>query len=87
LSYYAAATGTGYAFVYQGRKIIQGKEVAVIRQIYWARYIDWALSTPLIILNLGLLSGLPWLDIVLAVAFDEALFVNSLFGALRGTTR
>jgi hypothetical protein len=32
LSYFALATGSGYVFVYQGLKIVQGKEVVAFRQ-------------------------------------------------------
>jgi len=72
------ATNSGAAYVYQGHKVIQGGEVAVIKQIFWARYVDWALTTPLLLLALGLLAGLPWLDLITAVVAGEAMVITGL---------
>ena len=77
------ATRSGFTFVYQGRKFVQGKEVMIIRQIFWARYVDWALTTPLLLLDLGLLAGLPWIDIISIMAVDEGMVITSLIGGLR----
>jgi len=83
LSYYGMATRLGFTFVYQGRKFVQGKEVMVIRQVFWARYVDWALTTPLLLLDLGLLAGLPWIDIISIMAVDEGMIITGLIGGLR----
>ncbi|KZS89966.1 family A G protein-coupled receptor-like protein [Sistotremastrum niveocremeum HHB9708] len=81
LSYFAMATRTGSTFIYQGHKIVQGKEVAVLRQVYWARYVDWALTTPMLLLDLGLLAGLPWFDIICLLAVDEGMIITGLISA------
>ena len=50
----------------------------IIRQIYWARYIDWAITTPLVLLDLTILAGLPGAEIILVVVADivTILFVS-----------
>jgi len=45
----------------------------VLRQVYWARYVDWAITTPLILLDLTILAGLPGVEILLALVADIAM--------------
>jgi bacteriorhodopsin len=46
------------------------------------RHVDWAITTPLILFDLALLAGLPWLDIVSLLIADEAMILSSLFTVL-----
>ncbi|KAI5926983.1 hypothetical protein F4810DRAFT_651658 [Camillea tinctor] len=81
-SYYAMATGDG---VNPHTTIIDTKlhviyEV-VRRELYWARYIDWSLTTPLLLFNLGLVSGLDGASILVTVVSDVIMFLAGLFAA------
>jgi len=72
----AAGGGSSYHIVHISHKYHK----IVFRQIYWARYVDWAITTPLLLLDLTLLSGLPGAEILLAIFADVAmvLFVRPL---------
>jgi bacteriorhodopsin len=40
------------------------------RQVFWARYVDWSITTPLLILDLGLLAGMSGAHIIMAIVAD-----------------
>ncbi|KAF7719098.1 Uncharacterized protein PECH_000284 [Penicillium ucsense] len=52
------------------------------REIFYARYIDWFITTPLILTDILLTCGLPWPTILFAVVLDEIMIVTGLIGAL-----
>jgi bacteriorhodopsin len=73
LSYYAMATGGGKLPV----------EVdGVHREIYWARYVDWSITTPLLLLELILMAQLPAAAAGFIIAADIGMVVTGLIGAL-----
>jgi len=47
----------------------------IFRPIYWARYVDWAITTPLILLDLTVLAGLPGAEILLAIFADVTMIL------------
>lgn len=75
----AAGGGSSYHIV----RISHKHHEVVFRQIYWARYIDWCITTPLILLDLTVLAGLPGAEILLLIFADVAmvLFVPSKLDA------
>jgi bacteriorhodopsin len=86
LSYFAMATGHGVSFHHtriHHHFDNTGKDMYtdLYRQVFWARYIDWALTTPLILLNLGVLSGLSGAYILMAIAADLIMTLTGLFAA------
>ncbi|KAJ0334950.1 hypothetical protein COL922a_010004 [Colletotrichum nupharicola] len=56
------------------------------REIYYVRYIDWFVTTPLLLLDLLLTAGLPWPSIMIALLADEVMIVTGLVGALTSTS-
>ncbi|TEA19719.1 Protein FDD123 [Colletotrichum sidae] len=56
------------------------------REIFYARYIDWAITTPLLLLDLLLTAGLPWPTILMALLADEIMIVTGLVGALTSSS-
>ncbi|EPS29498.1 hypothetical protein PDE_04448 [Penicillium oxalicum 114-2] len=52
------------------------------REIFYARYIDWFITTPLILADILLTCGLPWPTILFTVVLDEIMVVTGLIGAL-----
>ncbi|KAI0019350.1 hypothetical protein F4780DRAFT_450859 [Xylariomycetidae sp. FL0641] len=84
LSYYAMATGSGVSYhetVIRETKLHVITEV-VKRQVFWARYIDWSLTTPLLLLDLCLLAGLDGASTLVAVVSDLIMILTGLFAAL-----
>jgi bacteriorhodopsin len=50
--------------------------------IYWARYADWLFTTPLLLLDLGLLAGADRTTIGALIGLDAFMIVTGLVGAL-----
>ncbi|EGG00698.1 uncharacterized protein MELLADRAFT_50312 [Melampsora larici-populina 98AG31] len=71
ISYYSMASGIGISLSHHGA-----------RPLFWARYLDWLLTTPLLLTDLGLLAGIPIQDIVLLVLSDVVMVVTGLLGAI-----
>ncbi|KAI0550045.1 hypothetical protein F4679DRAFT_226664 [Xylaria curta] len=83
LSYYAMATGTGVNY---HTTILKESKLHVItelvkRQVFWARYVDWALTTPLLLLDLSLLAGLNGASILVLMFSDVVMILTGLFAA------
>lgn len=85
LSYFAMATGHGVSYHHvverQSHPHVPDTTQDVYRQVYWARYVDWSLTTPLLILDLGLLAGLNGSTIFKAVVADVIMILTGLFAA------
>ena len=85
LSYFAMATGAGKRATCS-RSTDRHQEVpdthhTVCREIYWARYVDWALTTPLLLVDLALLAGIDGAHTFMAVAADVVMVLAGLFAA------
>ncbi|SNX84340.1 related to YRO2 - putative plasma membrane protein, transcriptionally regulated by Haa1p [Melanopsichium pennsylvanicum] len=52
------------------------------RQIWYARYIDWTITTPLLLLEILLVSGLPLSTIFITIFFDLVMIITGLIGSL-----
>jgi bacteriorhodopsin len=50
----------------------------ILRQVFWVRYVNWLLTTPLILINIALLGGLNGANLLAAIAADLAMFVAGL---------
>jgi bacteriorhodopsin len=55
------------------------------REIFYARYIDWFITTPLLLMDLLLTAGVPWPSIIWTVFLDWVMIVTGLIGALIST--
>lgn len=53
-----------------------------MRQIFYVRYIDWVITTPLLLLDLLLTCGLPTPTIAYTLLMDEIMIITGLVGAL-----
>ncbi|RMZ77108.1 hypothetical protein DV737_g4529, partial [Chaetothyriales sp. CBS 132003] len=85
LSYFAIATGDGIGYHksahVEKHKHVPNTERVVYRQVFWARYIDWSLTTPLIVVDLALLAGLSGANLVVAIVADLIFVLSGLFYA------
>jgi bacteriorhodopsin len=52
------------------------------REIFYVRYIDWFITTPLLLLDLMLTAGMPWPTILFIILVDEIMIITGLVGAL-----
>lgn len=55
------------------------------REIFYARYIDWFVTTPLLLMDLLLTAGMPWPSILWTIFLDEVMIITGLLGALTRT--
>jgi bacteriorhodopsin len=84
LSYYAMAIKAG---VSQNEIKIHHDDkhfpydTIVYREVYWARYVDWSMTTPLLLLDLCLLAGLSGANILVAIVADIIMILTGLFAA------
>jgi bacteriorhodopsin len=83
LSYFAMATGDGVGWHTTVLKAVKHNlpTELVKRQVFWARYIDWALTTPLLLLDLSILAGLSGANILVAIIADVIMVLTGLFAA------
>ncbi|KAJ9503460.1 hypothetical protein H2202_000599 [Exophiala xenobiotica] len=85
LSYFAMATGDGTSFnTYtetEHHKRVPNTHQDYKREIYWARYVDWAVTTPLLLLDLSLLAGLSGANILVAIVADVIMILTGMFAA------
>ena len=52
------------------------------RELFDVRYIDWFITTPLLLLELLVTAGIPWPTILWVVLMDSVMVVCGLVGAL-----
>lgn len=73
LSYFAMATQEGAIIIHVGHGM---------RQVFYARYIDWFVTTPLLLLDVLLLSGCSIGDLLWIIAADVLMIITGLISAL-----
>ena len=85
LSYYAMAVNDGVGQneikIKHSVKHFPDTYDTVYREVYWARYIDWSVTTPLLLLDLALLAGLSGANILVAIVADVIMILTGLFAA------
>lgn len=91
LSYFAMATGDGISVV--GQEVTETHDNGmpdthhiVYRQVFWARYVDWSVTTPLLLLDLALLAGMNGSNILTAIIADVIMILTGLFAAYSTTS-
>jgi bacteriorhodopsin len=85
LSYFAMASGQASSFACAAAKDkhehVPDIPYTECRQIYWARYVDWALTTPLLLLDLCFLAGVDGAHTLMAVIADVIMVLSAMFAA------
>lgn len=85
ISYFAMATGHAVGENCRTVKDHEGKLPSThhqeCRQVYYARYIDWAITTPLLLLDLCLLAGIDGAHTFMAIVADLIMILTGLFAA------
>ncbi|KAK3347026.1 putative opsin protein [Lasiosphaeria hispida] len=89
LSYFAMASGHSVSYncitVRDYHEHVPDTFHDVCRQVYWARYIDWTLTTPLLLLNLCLLAGIDGGHTLMAIVANFIMNLSALFTAFSST--
>lgn len=79
------ATGDGWSFAHfvetERHAHADPTHHGIFRQVFWAHHVEWALTTPLIVLNLAFLAGLSGAGIIIATVSDIIMILTGLFAA------
>jgi len=85
IAYFTMGSGLGQTPVqveFQRFGSNQGLDAAGTRSFFYVRYIDWFITTPLLLLDLLLTAGVPFPSIAITILADEIMIVTGLVGAL-----
>ncbi len=82
ISYFTKGSNLGWAAIPVQFLRSDPKVGGLTRQIFYVRYIDWFITTPLLLLALFLTCALPWPTISYIIAMSEIMVVTGLVGAL-----
>jgi bacteriorhodopsin len=90
VSYYAMAVGDGISWHYDTKhqetvNPLPDLPYGLKREVYWARYVDWSVTTPLLLLDLALLAGLNGANILVAIVADVIMVLTGLFAGLNSS--
>lgn len=81
ITWYAQASGLAYEVVSQANQT--GR--ALTRQIHWAKYVHWVVSFPVVVIALGLASGVSWATIFFNVFLTWVWIISFLVAAFTQT--
>ncbi|OAX81063.1 hypothetical protein ACJ72_04594 [Emergomyces africanus] len=88
LAYFAMATGGGkaynHAIVREPHEKVPDTVQDIYREVYWVRYVNWALTCPLILIILVLLSGMNGASLLVSVAANLVMVVTAAISAYGG---
>lgn len=88
--YLALATGQGYTWkvdiIKHSNKHVPDTHTILERQVQWLRYVNWGLTSPMNLINLALLSGLPGGHLLAAIAADLVMYSGGIFATFAGHT-
>lgn len=79
--YFAHASDLGWSVVSQANH----HQYGILRQIFWAKYVGWVVFFPVVIIALGLLSGVSWTTIFYEVVLSWIWVISYLVGAYTRT--
>ncbi|KAL6240796.1 hypothetical protein RBB50_012360 [Rhinocladiella similis] len=82
IAYFCMGSNLGWTAIQVEFERSDPKVSGNMRQIFYVRYIDWAITTPLLLADLLLTCGLPTPTIMYVVLMDEVMVVTGLVGAL-----
>lgn len=82
IAYFTMASNLGWTPIDVEFQRSNPRVHGINREIFYVRYIDWVITTPLLLLDLLLTAGLPWPTILFTIFVDEVMIITGLVGAL-----
>jgi len=82
IAYYSMGANLGWTPI--GVEFSRSDSVVrgVNREVFYVRYIDWFITTPLLLVDLLLTAGTPWATIFWVILVDWVMIITGLVGAL-----
>ncbi|KAF2807435.1 family A G protein-coupled receptor-like protein [Mytilinidion resinicola] len=82
IAYFSMGSNLGWTPIeveyHRSESVVRGN----YREIFYVRYIDWFITTPLLLMDLLLTAGMPWPSVLWVILVDEVMIVTGLVGAL-----
>jgi len=82
IAYFTMGSNLGFTPIEVEYRRSNPKVSGMFREIFWVRYVDWFITTPLLLMDLLLTAGMPWPTILWVILVDEIMIVTGLIGAL-----
>lgn len=82
IAYFSMASNLGWTPIDVEFPRSDPRVAGVNREIFYVRYIDWFITTPLLLLDLLLTAAMPWPTLLFVILVDEVMIVTGLVGAL-----
>ncbi|KAF4335536.1 plasma membrane YRO2 [Fusarium beomiforme] len=82
ITYFSIASGIAYSVVPTQRNLSR----ALSYQIYYAKYINWVVAFPIVLLALGLMSGVSWATILFNIFLSWIWIISYLCSAYTTTS-
>ncbi|KAF2235348.1 family A G protein-coupled receptor-like protein [Viridothelium virens] len=82
IAYFSMASNLGWTPIDVQFRRGDPKVAGINREIFYVRYIDWFITTPLLLMDLLLTAATPWPTTLFVILVDEVMIVAGLVGAL-----
>lgn len=82
IAYFSMGSNLGWVGIEVEFQRSNPKVAGTIREIFYVRYIDWFVTTPLLLADLLLTAGMPCPTTAFVILVDEVMIVTGLVGAL-----
>lgn len=82
IAYFSMASNLGWTSIDVEYQRNGGGVGGIDREIFYVRYIDWFITTPLLLMDLLLTAAMPWPTVLWVIMVDEMMIVTGLVGAL-----
>ncbi|KAF2679435.1 family A G protein-coupled receptor-like protein [Lentithecium fluviatile CBS 122367] len=82
IAYFSMGSNLGFTPIAAEYSRSNPKVRGTFREIFYVRYIDWFITTPLLLTDLMLTAGMPWPTIFFVIMVDEIMIITGLVGAL-----
>ncbi|KAF1947259.1 putative opsin-like protein [Clathrospora elynae] len=82
IAYFTMGSNLGFTPIHVEYSRSNPKVSGSYRSIYYVRYIDWFITTPLLLLDLLLTAGMPWPTLLWVIIVDWIMIITGLIGAL-----
>jgi len=82
IAYFSMASNLGFTPIAVEFQRSDPRVHGLYREIFYVRYIDWVITTPLLLLDLLLTAGMPWPTLLWVILIDEVMIITGLSGAL-----
>ncbi|KAH7057227.1 hypothetical protein B0J12DRAFT_406718 [Macrophomina phaseolina] len=82
IAYFSMASNLGWTPIDVQFRRSDSRVSGINREIFYVRYIDWFITTPLLLMDLLLTAGMPWPTLLWVIFVDWVMIITGLVGAL-----